>query len=228
MQLFLNTSKLNTYIPKLITSSEKELIIVVPYIQVSETIYKSLKKADEKGVEITIIYRENKLSELEKKKIRTLNNLNLLYHPNIHCKCYYNGSSLIISSMNMYEYSEKNNREMGVFFHLNYDDVWDEYYDIICKNYYDNIDVILDERRFKFEIQLSKKEKEKLFDIWRVSYAEFEFKGFKYYWNYHTQPIYLYKDGNYDWHELTDEQRLKKSQQGINAIIKKYRSLTGK
>ncbi|UAB80959.1 phospholipase D family protein [Marixanthomonas sp. SCSIO 43207] len=120
MPLFLNTPKLNEWLPKLIATSEKELVLVVPYIKISKPIFKALKKADKNGVAITIVYRENKLSNVQKEKILELNKLNLLHHPNIHCKCYYNGTLLIIGSMNLYEYSEENNREMGVLFYNEY------------------------------------------------------------------------------------------------------------
>jgi phosphatidylserine/phosphatidylglycerophosphate/cardiolipin synthase-like enzyme len=60
MALFLNTPKLNYWIPKLIEESKEELILIVPYIQTSENILNALNVADNKGVEITLIYRENK------------------------------------------------------------------------------------------------------------------------------------------------------------------------
>ena len=114
MPLFLNTKKLNYWLPKLISKAEKELVIIVPYIQTSERIFEALKIANSNQVEIILIYRENKLPIKEKEKLLSLNNINLLHHPNIHCKCYYNGEILILSSMNLYDYSEKNNREMGI------------------------------------------------------------------------------------------------------------------
>lgn len=116
MATFLNTASLNEWIPKLIAASEKELIIIVPYIKVSDRVYNYLKEANERGVETVIIYREDKLTLKEKQKLQNLDNLNLMHHPNIHCKCYYNERYLIITSMNLYEYSLKNNREMGVLF----------------------------------------------------------------------------------------------------------------
>lgn len=116
MATFLNTASLNEWIPKLIEASEKELIIIVPYIKVSDRVYNYLKEANERGVETVIVYREDKLTQKEKAKLQELDNLNLMHHPNIHCKCYYNEHYLIITSMNLYEYSEKNNREMGVLF----------------------------------------------------------------------------------------------------------------
>jgi phosphatidylserine/phosphatidylglycerophosphate/cardiolipin synthase-like enzyme len=105
---------LNHWIPQLIRETVRELIIVVPYIKTSENLFQELKNANQRGVESTIIYRENKLTETEKQKFEILDNVNLMHHPNVHCKCYYNEKYLIITSMNLYEYSQLNNREMGI------------------------------------------------------------------------------------------------------------------
>ncbi len=117
MAIFLNTTKLNEWIPKLIKETKRELVIIVPYIKTSEKMYNHIQEANNRGVETTLVYRENKLTGTEKAKFEALDNLNLMHHPNVHCKCYYNESYLIICSMNLYEYSELNNREMGVLLH---------------------------------------------------------------------------------------------------------------
>lgn len=117
MAKFLNTDLLNEWIPRLIDETERELIIIVPYIKTSNRIYKHLYEANKRGVETTLVYRENKLSPEEKRKFEALDNLNLMHHPNVHAKCYYNEKYMIVGSMNLYEYSEKNNREMGILLH---------------------------------------------------------------------------------------------------------------
>ena len=66
MALFLNTNKLNYWIPKLISEAESELILIVPYIKVSQKIFAALQQTDEKGVDITLVYRENKLLRIRK------------------------------------------------------------------------------------------------------------------------------------------------------------------
>ncbi len=114
MAKFLNTDLLNEWILRLIEETERELIIIVPYIKTSGRVYKQLFEANKRGVETTIVYRENKLTPEEKRKFEALDNLNLMHHPNVHAKCYYNEKYMIIGSVNLYEYSEKNNREMGV------------------------------------------------------------------------------------------------------------------
>lgn len=58
--------------------------------------------------------KKSNLNRNEEDLLYRLDNLELYYLDNLHAKCYFNEENMIISSMNMYEYSEKNNREMGV------------------------------------------------------------------------------------------------------------------
>lgn len=117
MSKFLNTQGLSEWINRIIEETESELVIITPYMQLSNKIFSLLLDAEKRGVETIIIYRENKLSDKEKKKLKSIDNLNLMHHPNIHAKCYYNENYLLIASMNLYEFSEINNREMGVLLH---------------------------------------------------------------------------------------------------------------
>lgn len=137
MAKFLNTPLLSEWIGKLIDETEKELIILAPYINISDDIFYKLLNANSRGVETVIIYRENKLNDKVRERLSSLDNLNLLHHPNLHAKCYYNEKYLIIGSMNLYEYSEKNNREMGVLLHK---------CDVDCNDAWGNAD---DEQIFK-------------------------------------------------------------------------------
>lgn len=129
MAEFLNTQKFREYLPKLIESAEKELVIISPYIQTSELIINLLKQAEKRGVEITILYKENEVKEHERAKLKEIDNLNLLHHANLHCKCFYNEKYLILGSMNLYEFSQRNNREMGVLFRRTQDESvnWNDY-----------------------------------------------------------------------------------------------------
>lgn len=99
---------------RIINEAEREMVIIVPYIKTSENMYQALLEADSRGVESLIVYREESLKPAEKQKLKAIHNLNLLHHPNVHAKCYMNESHLLITSMNLYEYSELNNREMGI------------------------------------------------------------------------------------------------------------------
>lgn len=61
-----------------------------------------------------IVFGKDKLKPNEKNSLAELKNVHLYYFENLHAKCYFNEASMVITSMNIYEFSEKNNREMGV------------------------------------------------------------------------------------------------------------------
>ncbi|MDX2413563.1 MAG: hypothetical protein QNK33_00095 [Bacteroidales bacterium] len=39
----------------------------------------------------------------------------MIFHEDLHAKCYVNDNSMIITSLNLYEFSMANNKEMGIF-----------------------------------------------------------------------------------------------------------------
>ncbi|HSD15580.1 MAG TPA: phospholipase D family protein [Flavobacterium sp.] len=135
MSKFLNTQGLSEWMARIVDETKRELVIISPYLQLSDRIFQKLLNADKRGVEIVLIYRtldKNKFLrrssfddfvkekgklDYEIGKLKAIRNLNLMHHPNIHAKCMYNENYLLIGSMNLYAYSEKNNREMGVLFH---------------------------------------------------------------------------------------------------------------
>ena len=94
--------------------AEKELILIAPYVKLNDTLYELLKSADERGIEILLVYRENKIQPDEKLKLFGLKNLSLFFHPEVHAKCYFNEKQMVITSMNFYEYSIENSRELGI------------------------------------------------------------------------------------------------------------------
>ncbi len=73
-----------------------------------------LSDANGRGIKILVIYGKDQLKPGEKDQLLKLKNLSLLFCENLHAKCYFNEDNMVITSMNMYEFSEKNNREMGL------------------------------------------------------------------------------------------------------------------
>ncbi|HRD40465.1 MAG TPA: phospholipase D family protein [Bacteroidia bacterium] len=114
MAEFLTTTGTSHNIEQIIINSKDTLILVSPYLQLSKTLFERLKDASNRNTEITIIYGKDELKPNEKNSLAELSNLRLLYFENLHAKCYCNDNNMVITSMNMYEFSEKNNREMGV------------------------------------------------------------------------------------------------------------------
>ncbi|MFN7674805.1 phospholipase D family protein [Flavobacterium sp.] len=121
MAEFLTTSGTSHYIENIIIDAKTKLILVSPYLQISKTLQERLKDASNRNVRIKIIYGKDELKPNEKNSLSELKNLELYFSGNLHAKCYFNETKMVITSMNMYEFSEKNNREMGVLIDLNVD-----------------------------------------------------------------------------------------------------------
>jgi phosphatidylserine/phosphatidylglycerophosphate/cardiolipin synthase-like enzyme len=114
MAEFLTTNGTSYHIENIIIEAKSKLVLVSPYLQISKTFYERLKDASNKNVAIKIIYGKDELKPNEKNSLAELKNVELFYFQNLHAKCYLNESKMVITSMNMYEFSEKTNREMGV------------------------------------------------------------------------------------------------------------------
>lgn len=114
MAKFLTTVGNSFYIEQIIIKAEKDLTLVTPYLNLSKNFIERLSDANKKGIRITLIYGKNELKRTEKQKIENLENIEIYFCENLHAKCYHNENDLIITSMNLYEFSERNNREMGL------------------------------------------------------------------------------------------------------------------
>lgn len=114
MAEFLTTNGTSYNIENIIIEAKSKLVLVSPYLQISKTFYERLKDASNKNVAIKIIYGKDELKPNERNSLAELKNVELFFFQNLHAKCYFNENKMVITSMNMYEFSEKTNREMGV------------------------------------------------------------------------------------------------------------------
>jgi len=122
MPELLTTLGISHSIEKLIREAEDEIILVTPYIKLSKNLYERLKQASSRGIEVTIVYGKSDLDKKQSDLLAELENLNLFYLDKLHAKCYLNENRLIIGSMNMHEYSERENSELGVEFNKSDDE----------------------------------------------------------------------------------------------------------
>ena len=114
MVQFLTTAGVNNAIETIIRKANKKLVLVSPYLQLSQIFLERLQNADKRVEEIVFIYGKNQLNDEDWDKITQLQKLKLFSYENLHAKCYYNDTMMVITSMNLYEHSIHNNREMGI------------------------------------------------------------------------------------------------------------------
>jgi len=122
MVQFLNTAKAYSEIEGIISRAENRLVLISPYIQIPRLLLERLNYASEqRNVNITMVCRKDNLKRDEFKALNKISRLDILDLPNLHAKCFYNETSMVITSLNLYEYSQKNNREMGILITRNED-----------------------------------------------------------------------------------------------------------
>ena len=73
-----------------------------------------IQDADRRRVRFTLIYGKSDIKSEEWDWINRLTTKEVGFVPNLHAKCYLNEDMAIITSMNLYEFSQLNNDEMGI------------------------------------------------------------------------------------------------------------------
>lgn len=121
MAQFLTTRGTASQIENIINHAQKRLVLISPYVDMPETLLQTLRAADRRNVRITVVYGKKELHPEMADQLRQLDNLSLLFLENLHAKCYFNEEDMVITSLNLVDYSEQNNREMGVLLNVNND-----------------------------------------------------------------------------------------------------------
>ena len=115
MAKFLNTTGISYHLEQLIGNTKDRLILVSPYLQLNERVKEHIKNLNIQKKDIRIIYRENKLPTDESNWIADQIGVRTFLCNNLHAKCYINDHEAIITSMNLYNFSQQNNNEIGVY-----------------------------------------------------------------------------------------------------------------
>ena len=115
---FLNTSKAYAEIEEIIDKATTEVFLISPYIRFPKPLLERLKYKDGQGIKTIVVCREKDLNKDLGAQVRSdlkqLKHLELRFDDDLHAKCFFNQESMVITSLNLLESSERKNREMGV------------------------------------------------------------------------------------------------------------------
>jgi len=114
MARFLNTSATNYFLEELIKSAKDKLILISPFLKFNDRIKELLEDKNRLKIDVRIIYGKSELQNEEIAWLSKLSYIRTSYCKNLHAKCYLNEGFCIITSLNLYEFSQVNNNEMGV------------------------------------------------------------------------------------------------------------------
>ena len=110
MVKFLDTQGVSAELSQTIKNANQRLVIVSPYLQVSHHIQQLLADT---SVPVSLVCRQEQLKESDR-WIENLPSVKVYFHKDLHAKCYLNEEQAILTSMNLYQFSQENNLEMGL------------------------------------------------------------------------------------------------------------------
>lgn len=114
MAKFLNTRKAISELDDLIRNADEKLIFISPYLKLSKDFKELLSYRNELEKITTIIFGKQELNPDEMGFLESLRFVVLRFHKDLHAKCYLKEETIIITSLNLYEFSMANNKEMGI------------------------------------------------------------------------------------------------------------------
>ncbi|RFN58156.1 phospholipase D family protein [Marixanthomonas ophiurae] len=121
MAKFLKGNDLNAELEKIFEDAEYNIILISPYIKLHDR-YKSslLTKLENYDLEITVLFGKNEddMSKSMKQEdfdfFKQFPNIEIRYEKRLHAKYYANETKAILTSMNLYGFSQNNNIEAGI------------------------------------------------------------------------------------------------------------------
>lgn len=121
MAKFVKGNGLNAEIESIFDDAEVQLTIISPFIKLHKRFKDSLKsKINNPKLEVQLVFGKNEsnksksLSSEDFEFFKQFANVRIFYEPRLHAKYYANQTAAVLSSMNLYEYSQNNNIEFGI------------------------------------------------------------------------------------------------------------------
>lgn len=111
---FLNKDKAYAEIVQIVINADSKLVLISPYIKLPADFLERLKYRDKQGFQTVVVCREKNLNDEARSNLKQLKYLDLRFDDVLHAKCFHNEKSMVITSLNLHEHSQQNNKEMGI------------------------------------------------------------------------------------------------------------------
>jgi phosphatidylserine/phosphatidylglycerophosphate/cardiolipin synthase-like enzyme len=102
------------HLEQIIKDAKRQLILISPYLRINNRLRLALEDQDRFKIDIRVIYGKNDLQAEENNWLRSLSSIKASFVEHLHAKCYLNESEALVTSMNLYEFSQQHNEEMGI------------------------------------------------------------------------------------------------------------------
>jgi hypothetical protein len=115
MAKFLDTTGVSYHLEQIIKGATERLIIISPFLKINKRIKEFLEDKDRLKLDVRVIYGKNELMPEEINWLKSKISIRTSFCENLHAKCYLNEREALITSMNLYDFSQANNNEMGIY-----------------------------------------------------------------------------------------------------------------
>lgn len=148
MAKLLNRKQLVYQIKEMISNSEEYIYLICPYINLKNDSYimPAIESANTRKIDINIIYSKGFRKDADQQRLKNIKQVKLCYIHDLHMKVYLSEKTAIVCSLNLFDYSIKNNLECGIIIDRE-DDLWKQVYSMIKKDIYKNM--VVEKKRSK-------------------------------------------------------------------------------
>ena len=144
MGKFVSEELLNQELSKIIEEATESLILMSPYIKLNEKVRdRLLLVRDVQDLEITIVFGRSQrdkgksLSQEDLEFLKQFPNVQIRYLERLHAKYYANETSALLTSMNLHDYTLRNDIEFGIV--LTVDSLFDSEIDGLSTDYFEKV-----------------------------------------------------------------------------------------
>jgi phosphatidylserine/phosphatidylglycerophosphate/cardiolipin synthase-like enzyme len=115
MAAFLDTTAISYQLEKLLKTAKRRIVLISPYMKLRPRVRELIEDAARLGVQIQIVYgKKEQCDEVE--RLKAIPGVSVTFCKNVHAKCYLNEELGMVTSLNLYDFSQANNQEMGILF----------------------------------------------------------------------------------------------------------------
>ena len=112
MATFLTRKGIVSHLYKVVKEATEQLVLISAYINLDDET-KTLLENTRRGTPVHVIHGKTELNPDEKAFFNKLG-IKVSFREGLHAKCYLNQKEALVTSMNLYRYSQENNDEMGI------------------------------------------------------------------------------------------------------------------
>ena len=114
MAEFLTTTGISYQLEEIIKGADERLFLISPFLKVNPRLKELLEDKNRMKIDVRVIYGKNELRPEENNWLESMTSIKTSFCQTLHAKCYLNEQRALLTSMNLYEYSQVNNYEMGI------------------------------------------------------------------------------------------------------------------